>query len=83
MSKLRTALSVFAVLALTACASNPDNRTARRSSSYECPAGETLICEVTNTGRITHGSFGKRGTSRCSCQDEGRAGPTIIPDVHQ
>ena len=82
MARLNISITLLSLLALTACASNPDNRSARRSSSYQCPAGETLVCEVTNTGRITHGSFSKKG-SKCSCEDEGQVGPTVIPGIQQ
>lgn len=67
---------------LSACASTSGTQTASRSSNYQCPAGETMVCEVRSTGRITHGSFSKRGTN-CACQDGSREVPTIIPEIRQ
>lgn len=76
-------LSTVVLLSLFAgCASNPDSQTVSRNSSYQCPRGETMVCEVRNTGRITHGSFSKRGKN-CTCQDESREGPAIIPEIRQ
>jgi len=75
-------LAVTLSLLLGACASNSTTQSANRDPSVQCPAGKTMICEVRSTSRITHGSFSKRG-SNCACEEEGRAGATIIPDVNQ
>ena len=72
-------LLVFATGLLVACASD-NTRSAREvSASDTCAPDETLVCEVSNTGRIKHGSFGKDG-KRCSCSDRSTGAP-IIPGV--
>ena len=75
-------LTVTFSLLLGACASNSATQSANRGPSVQCPAGKTMVCEVRSTSRITHGSFSKRGTN-CACEEEGRTGATIIPDVNQ
>ncbi len=82
MSKLKIGLVLMLALSFTACASDPNNMSARRTSNYQCPAGQTLICEVTNTGRIHHGSFSKRG-SNCACQIEGTEAAPNVPAIQQ
>ncbi len=79
MSRLRNGLIVLSALSFTACASDPNSMSARRSSGYQCPTGEKLVCEVRNTGRIHHGSFSKKG-SNCACQVEGTLAAPIIPN---
>jgi len=82
MSRVTAGLAVLLMMACGACVSNAGSRTASKSATPSCPAGETLICEVRNTGRITHGSFSKKNTTRCSC-DEARTGGTVIPGIPQ
>ncbi len=79
MSRLRNGLIVLSALTFTACASDPNSMSARRSSDYQCPTGETLVCEVRNTSRIHHGSFSKKG-SNCACQVDGTLAAPIIPN---
>jgi hypothetical protein len=80
MSFLRASTMIFAVLVLTACASAGTSSPKPASISDTCAPGETLICEVPNTGRIKHGSFSK-GSKKCACQRDGDTGPPIIPQV--
>jgi hypothetical protein len=49
------------------------------SASDTCAPGKTLVCEVSNVGRIKHGSF-SNGSKNCSCEDP-RAGAPIIPGI--
>ncbi len=70
----------IAVLVLTACVSTSNREPDPVSASDTCAPGETLVCEVPNTGRIKHGSFSK-GSKRCACQRDGESGPPIIPQV--
>jgi hypothetical protein len=64
---------------LGACASDTTRSAREVSASDTCAPDETLVCEVSNTGRIKHGSFGKDG-KRCSCSDR-KSGAPIIPGV--
>ena len=80
MSRNRAGLAILVLLAMGACASDGGNRTASRSAGVTCPPGETLICEVRNTGRITHGSFSNRNTNRCACEVAANGG-TVIPSI--
>jgi len=73
---------LFLSLMLGACASGTSTRQVAKASPEDmCKPGENLICEVSNTGRISHGSFSKRN-SRCACE-VARAGATVIPSVGQ
>jgi hypothetical protein len=77
---MRTHLAIFAVaLMLGACASNSTREPRKLSASDTCAPGKTLICEVSNTARIKHGSFSK-GSKNCSCEDK-RAGVPRIPGI--
>jgi hypothetical protein len=80
MSFLRAGTLIIAGLVLTACASGSTRDPGPANMSDACAAGETLICEVPNTGRIKHGSFSK-GSKKCACQRTGETGPPIIPQV--
>ena len=81
-----TSLKVLAVATLlllfAGCASKSETQSVSRSSSFQCPPGETMTCEVRNTGRITHGSFSKRGKN-CTCVDGSRDVPSIVPEIRQ
>ncbi|MDH4049408.1 MAG: hypothetical protein OEW68_15240 [Gammaproteobacteria bacterium] len=80
MTLRRIFLLVAASLVLGACASDSSPKKPKRvSASDTCAPGDTLICEVSNTARIKHGSFSK-GSKKCSCEDR-RAGAPIIPGV--
>jgi hypothetical protein len=70
---------IASVLLLGACVSLGNKDSSTVSISDTCAPDETLICEVSNTGRIKHGSFSKDG-KRCSCSDRRSAAP-IIPGV--
>jgi hypothetical protein len=80
MSFLRTSAMTIAALVLIACAPAGTRKPATVSASDTCGPGETLVCEVPNTGRIQHGSFSK-GSKTCACQRDGSTGPPIIPQV--
>lgn len=67
-------------LVLSACVSAGSNKPPPVSAADTCAPGETLVCEVPNTGRIKHGSFSK-GSKKCACQRDGETGPPIIPQV--
>lgn len=71
---------IIAAWVLTACTAGSTRDPAQASMSDACAAGETLVCEVPNTGRIKHGSFSK-GSKKCACQRTGETGPPIIPQV--
>lgn len=62
-----------------ACASDSTKSPRQVTASDSCAPDETLVCEVSNTGRIKHGSFSKEG-KRCSCSDR-KSGAPIIPGV--
>ena len=81
MSRLFYGLTIPVLLAFSACASDPSRQAGNRSQPIDCGPGKTLICEVRNTGRIKHGSFGN-DAKNCSCE-EGRAGPTRVPSIDQ
>jgi hypothetical protein len=76
MKILESSLVLFAALALGACASQGPQEPRRVSASDTCAPNETLVCEVSSTGRISHGGFGKEG-KRCSCSDRRTAAPRI------
>jgi hypothetical protein len=76
---LRNGSLAAAFLLLVACASGNRQESREVSLSDTCAPGETLICEVPNTGRITHGSFSK-GRKKCACE-YAREGAPIIPGV--
>lgn len=80
MSPLKSGLLPAAVLLLAACTSAGTRDPGTANMSDACGSGETLVCEVPNTGRIKHGSFSK-GSKRCACQRDGETGPPIIPPV--
>ena len=80
MSFLKASSMTVAALVLTACASAGSREPESASISDACAPGETLVCEVPNTGRIKHGSFSK-GSKKCACQRDGETGPPIIPQV--
>ena len=82
MTSLKPLAVVLLSGCLAACATKSGTQTASKSSNYQCAAGETMVCEVRNTSRITHGSFSKRGRN-CACQDSSREAPTIIPEIRQ
>ncbi len=71
---------IVVALLLCACVSAGNREPAPVSASDTCAPGETLICEVSNTGRIKHGSFSKGGKN-CGCEKDGQSGPPIIPQV--
>ena len=70
---IANALLVFVV---AACAQNPARQQSENSDRIKCPPGEKLVCEVRNTGRIMHGSFGNKN-SRCACKDSRTDSPNI------
>lgn len=77
---MKFSLKTILLLALlTACASDNTRSPKKPSASDACAPDQTLVCEVSNTGRIKHGSFSKEG-KRCSCSD-GKAGAPIIPGI--
>lgn len=80
MSPLKSCLLPVAALLLAACTSAGTRDAGTANMSDACGSGETLVCEVPNTGRIKHGSFTK-GSKRCACQRSGETGPPIIPPV--
>ena len=80
MTLHKLSLLMVASMALGACTSGSSTRPPKAvSASDTCAPGKTLICEVSNTARIKHGSFSK-GSKSCSCEDK-RAGAPIIPGV--
>lgn len=76
MKMLGSGLVVGAILLLGACASRGTQEPRPASVSDVCAPNETLVCEVSNTGRISHGGFSKEG-KRCSCSDRRRGAPTV------
>ena len=78
MNFLTRIFPVAAILLLSACASSSTQKRTVTAADA-CAPNETLVCEVSNTGRIKHGSFSKDG-ERCSCSDRSK-GPPIIPGV--
>jgi hypothetical protein len=80
MSFLKTGCLTVVALVLCACVSAGNSKPAPVSASDTCAPGETLTCEVSNTGRIKHGSFNKGGKN-CACERDGQTGPPIIPQV--
>lgn len=79
MSAKKFGMAALMVLAISACASDGTERPPKVSANDMCGPGETLICEVRNTGRITHGTFNKRNTT-CACE-EAKSGATVIPTI--
>jgi len=79
MNTVRVITNTLLILVVGACAQDPAKQPAKNSSRTQCPPGETMVCEVRNTGRIMHGSFSK-GNSRCACKDD-RGGPPNIPGI--
>jgi hypothetical protein len=79
MMKLENAMTLGAVMLLAACASGNSREPRQLSASDTCAPNETLVCEVSNTGRIKHGSFSKEG-ERCACSDR-RKGAPLIPGI--
>jgi hypothetical protein len=79
MNAVRVISSTLLILVVGACAQDPAKQATENSSRVQCPPGETMVCEVRNTGRIVHGSFSK-GNSRCACKDE-RSGSPNIPGI--
>lgn len=77
MNELRVFFLLFLALAVGACVQGPGKYASVKSPAMECPQGEVMTCEPSNTSRIHHGSFSK-GSSRCACTDD-RGGPPIIP----
>ena len=74
-------LLILSFSLLTACASDGTKSPRELTASDTCAPDETLVCEVSNTGRIKHGSFSKEG-KRCSCSDR-KSGAPIIPGIPQ
>lgn len=82
IATLRALAMLVPAIALCACATDGTEQESKYARSVmQCPHGETLICEVRNTGRIRHGSFSKGGKN-CTCEVP-REGGTIIPSVNQ
>ncbi len=79
MNTVRVIANTLLVFAVAACAQNPGKQQSENSSRTQCPPGETMVCEVRNTGRIMHGSFSK-ANSRCACKDSRTDSPNI-PDI--
>jgi hypothetical protein len=81
MSSIKPLLiaNTLLVLAVAACAQNPGKQQSNNSPRTECPPGETMVCEVRNTGRIMHGTFSNKN-SRCACKDSRTDSPNI-PDI--
>jgi len=79
MNTVRMVLKSLLILMVGACAHDPGKQNTAESREFQCAAGEKMVCEVRNTGRIQHGSFSK-ANSRCACLDD-RAGAPNIPAV--
>jgi hypothetical protein len=54
-------LLIIAAGLLAGCASDKTRSSRDVSASDTCAPDQTLVCEVSNTGRIKHGSFSKDG----------------------
>jgi hypothetical protein len=81
MSSIKPLLiaNTLLVFAVAACAQNPGKQQSENSARVQCPPGETIVCEVRNTGRIMHGTFSNKN-SRCACKDSRTDSPNI-PDI--
>lgn len=67
---------------LGACAPQKPQFSEGRRATLDCPAGQTMTCEVSTIGRIRHGTFA-RSTDRCACvhDDGGTLTTPVIPST--
>ena len=81
MSRLSNIPIICSMLLLIACASDGQKKQTSQATSDSCPPGQNMICEVSRTSRMRHGTF-SNSSKRCGCE-EATEGATIIPGINQ
>lgn len=82
-SRYSVVAAALLFIVLQGCASNPRSpQQASNAIGRDCPAGHTLTCETSTTGRIHHGTFGK-DNKRCACvnNDHDPLNSPVIPGI--
>lgn len=81
MSRFSAGPIICSFLLLAACASDGGKKQTEHATSDACPPGQNMICEVSRTSRMRHGTF-SNSSKRCGCE-EASEGATVIPGVSQ